>query len=120
MNLKNKFDNKLNSLKSYEGRANEAFLDLKRLLKNFVSQEMLDEDVIRLFAIKENELPDIKFKLEKLITTSYTFQKHRDIICSKEEKIAKALILMEKLEDESLVFIAEVKAIILFLQNKLN
>ena len=120
MSLKNNFENKLNSIKSHEGRANEAFLGLKKLSKDFVSQEILDEEIVRLFAIKENELPDIKSKLEKLTVTFSTFQKHKDIICSKEERIAKALMLMEKLEDEFSIFIAEVKAIILFLQSKLK
>ena len=120
MSLKNKFDKKLNSIKDYVERANEAFHSLKELLQQFISNETLDDEIIRVFALKENELPNIKSKLEELNTTYSTFQKHKDIICTKEEKISKAIILMEKLEDEFSIFIAEVRAIVIFLENRLR
>ena len=66
------------------------------------------------------DLPSIRSKLEKLITTSNTFVKHKEVICMKEKTIKEGLKLMELVEDELSTCIAEVKAITIFLENILK
>ena len=114
------FDSKLSSIQSYAERANEACSRLEKLIRNFVSLEILDEETIRVFALKQNELLAIKTRLENLTIISAAFRKHRDMICIKEETMAKGLQLMDKVEDELSAFIAEVKATTIFLENKLK
>lgn len=114
------FNSKLSSIKNYAERANEACCSLEKLLHSFVSLEILDEETIRVFALKQNELLAIKTRLNNLTVISTTFGRHRDIICIKEETLAKGLQLMDKVEDELSVFIAEVKATTIFLENKLK
>ena len=121
MNLKSQLENKLQDIKQKLLRAQEVYDSCSTLIRLFFARELTDNEINRLFALKKIELEEKTYnELYKLSSYYKTFEEHKEIILSKETIIRKSLELLDELEEKFVFLTAELKALSVYLENRLK
>ena len=120
MTLKEQLNKSLLSIEEKIGRAENASNKALELIKSFSAKEIINDELVRTFALKRRGLEDLNTKLLSLVSLTKAIKNHIEIISMKEASIKRALEILEKHEDRYINFTAEIQAISIFLENRLK
>ncbi len=120
MSLENQLNQKFSLIEKKINTAEEAYKEFYTLIEAFLISESLDNELNRLVALKKVELGNMYKELSLLISLSKAVKQHREIILSKESTTQKALEVLETHNDRYSSFIADIKALAIFLELRLK
>lgn len=120
MTLKKLLNDKLLFVSKKIERADSAFHKVYKFIQNFVVSESLNNELIRVFALKKIILEDLHKKLNHLKLETKAIENHQEIISAKDYSLQKALEILEKHDNKYSDLIAELQAILVFLGHRIK
>ena len=120
MTLRNQLNDNLLKVKDKVLKAEEAYKYCFSLIQSFFANELIDDDLNRIFALKKVEIESTYEKLEKLTDYYKAFENHKDIISGNDRTIKNTFELLIELKDEFNNLIAEIQGFAIFLENSLK
>ena len=115
MDLKQRFESKLYSIEKKIVKAKQSISYLDKLIRQLIKNTKIEE-IKQIFIRKEIEINKTKILLAEYINEIQIYQKHKEIILSKEKIIVKAIQMLEEINDRVANLIATVQSMIIFLE----
>ena len=120
MNLKSQLDNRLLEIKQTILKIEEVYKLWQDLVKSFFSHELIDDSLNRDFALKKSAIEKLVKEFFNLVTYYEAFKKYRELILPKERGLIRAINFLDELKDKLIFVLVELKATIIFLENRLK
>ena len=120
MKSENQLNQKISLIEERINTAEEAYANTHNLIETFLISESIDDELNRLVALKKIELGNMHKELSILISLSKAVKQHKEVLLLKESTTKKALEVLETHNDRYSSFIAGIKALAVFLENRLK
>lgn len=120
MKLKNQLEKKLSLINEKIKSSEEAYSKAYKLINSFFTSELIDNELTRTFALKKAALTNIYKELSLLVIKSKAIEKHKEAILLNEVTTKKGLEVLETHENRYSIFIADIHALTIFLENSLK